>query len=115
MGRRLDLQNELEVLMTSSYPGQFPDSTSPSKYHVYFQPNDNTRMDYPAIVYSRDGLDDKRANNEAYSQTTRYRITVIDRNPDSPIPELLSRFPMTRFTAHQVKDGLNQDIYTTYF
>ena len=115
MGRRLELQTKLEELMHTSYPDQFPDTTNASRYHVYFQPNDNTRMVYPAIVYERDGLDDKRANNEAYSQTKRYRITVIDRNPDSVIPDLLSRFPMTRFTAHQVRDGLHQDIYTTYF
>src|SRR5690606_20218304 len=96
-GRRLQLQTILENLMAEINPTILPDPKAGNKYHVYFQPDQNISLSYPAIVYMRDRVDEKRANNILYNYTKRYRITIIDRNPDSKIPDAVSRLPMTSF------------------
>jgi hypothetical protein len=35
--------------------------------HVYFQPPANVQMEYPCIIYSRDGTSADHANNETVS------------------------------------------------
>ena len=44
-------------------------------------------MQYPCIVYSRDRKDEKFADDRLYNKTMCYRVTIIDRDPDSEVPE----------------------------
>lgn len=83
--------------------------------NVYFQPPPNVQMQYPAIVYHLDGEDAKFADNRPYSRTKLYQVTVIDRNPDSEIPDRLAELPMCSFERFFVADGLNHFVYTLYF
>jgi hypothetical protein len=55
--------------------------------HVYFQPPENVKLEYPCIIYKRDFADTKFADNEPYAFKKRYMVTVIDRDPDSDIPD----------------------------
>lgn len=115
MDRRLEFQGLLEHIMQTAYPANFPDLQSSSKYHVYFQADQNTKLAYPAIMYEWSREDTKRANNDSYSRTRGYQVTVIDRNPDSPIPALIADIRMTRFSAFNRVNGLHHTVYTTYF
>ena len=45
----------------------------------------------------------------------RYEVTVIDRNPDSAIPERIATFPRCRYVTFFTKDSLNHDIFSLYF
>lgn len=101
MERRPKLQTILEDLLGSR--------------NVYFQPPANVSMNYPCIVYSRDNLDMEYANNKAYAKTVRYQVTVIDRDPDSMIPDRVSDLPLTAYSRAFKVDGLNHDIFTIYF
>lgn len=101
MGTRLSLQSVLETLLGSG--------------NVYFQPPENVQMAYPAIVYNRDYQVSEFADNLPYSRTIRYQVTVIDRDPDSLIPDKVAELPMTRFVRHFTFDNLNHDIYDVYF
>lgn len=101
MGQRLELQSLLETLLGSE--------------NVYFQPPENIQMQYPAIVYERDSVDTKFADNNPYSHTKRYQVTVIDRDPDSSIPDAVAKLPRCLFLRHFVADNLNHDIYGLYF
>lgn len=83
--------------------------------NVYFQPPANVQMKYPCIVYQRDDLDVKFANNLPYDAIQRYQVTAIDRNPDSDIPSKLAALPRCSFSRFFVADGLNHDVYTLYF
>ena len=114
MDQRLLLQMTLETLMVRMLPNNIPDNASPQKYHVYFQPDENIRLVYPAIVYERDNDFQNHANNGQYLHKKRYRITVIDRNPDSKIPDAVGKLPMTRNVGHNKNDGLYHHIYATY-
>lgn len=101
MAPRLQLQALFETLLGTDY--------------VYFQPNQNITMQYPCIVYQRDDLDTVFANNSPYRKTTRYQVTVIDRNPDSAIPAKVASLPLTTFGRFYVADNLNHDVYELYF
>lgn len=83
--------------------------------NVYYQPPESIRMKYPAIVYSRNSIDNQFADNIVYKQDYSYRIIVIDTNPDSEIVNKISQLPMCRFDRHFVSDNLYHDIFTLYF
>jgi hypothetical protein len=101
MGTRLELQSTLEGLQGG--------------VSVYFQPPSNIEMVYPAIVYNRDYQHDEHADNLRYAMCRRYQITVIDRDPDSAIPDKVSALPMSKYVRHFTTEGLNHDIYYVYF
>jgi hypothetical protein len=99
MAPRLDLHSLLETFTE----------------HVYFQPPANVQLQYPCIIYQRDYADTKFADNEAYNHTKRYMITVIDRDPDSDIPDKVASMPMSTFNRFFAADDLNHDIYVVFF
>lgn len=101
MGNRLGLQALFEKLLGSR--------------NVYYQPPASVKLNYPAIVYSRDDIDNVFANNRVYMQTTAYMVTVIDKNPDSEIVKKVSCLPMCNFERHYTSDNLNHDVFTLYY
>ena len=101
MHRRLELHNTLVMALGTRY--------------VYFQPPESIKMQYPCIVYNRSSADSKYANNQLYLNKKRYTVTVIDKNPDSPIPDKIGRLPLCRFDRHFASDSLNHDVYTLYY
>jgi hypothetical protein len=82
---------------------------------VYFQPIENIQMSYPAIVYARDFAETIHADNFPWKHTKRYQVTVIDKDPDSDIPDKVSALPMCQFQRHFTSTGLNHDIYNLYY
>lgn len=83
--------------------------------HVYFQPPSTITMSYPCIVYKRDYKDTKFADGSPYMHRKRYQVTIIDRNPDSTIPDLVAELPMCVFDRHFTLGDLNHDTYRLYF
>lgn len=83
--------------------------------HVYFQPPESVKIKYPAIIYSRNDIDNRFANNDVYKQTYNYQVTVIDRDPDSEIVDKVSKLPTCRFNRHFVSDNLNHDVFILYY
>jgi hypothetical protein len=82
---------------------------------AYHQPPANVQMVYPCIVYFRDAKDTKFADNGPYLGTKRYQVTVIDRNPDSEIPDQVAQLPLCSFAQHFVTDNLHHDVFSLYF
>lgn len=82
---------------------------------VYFQPPETVKMKYPAIVYSRNNISNRHANDDIYMQSPSYSITVIDKNPDSDIVDKVSLLPRCRFDRHYTSDNLNHDTFTIYY
>jgi hypothetical protein len=99
MGQRL----ELHALLMEIAP------------NVYFQAPTNTQMQYPCIKYERDGDSSQHADNEPYRHTKRYQVTVIDRNPDSVLPDLVEELPMCRFDRYFAAEDLNHYIFNLFF
>lgn len=106
MDKRLELHDILCEIINITEPD--------GDRHVYFQPPPSVKIKYPAIVYSRDGIDNTFANDSVYIQYPSYKITVIDKNPDSEYVKKVSRLPGCRFDRHYTSDNLNHDTFTKY-
>lgn len=83
--------------------------------NVYFQPPTNVKLQYPCIVYKRDYADTKFADDIPYDHTKRYMIIVIDRDPDSVIPDKVAAMPMSLFNRFYTVEELNHDVFSVYF
>lgn len=83
--------------------------------NVYFQPPETIKLTYPCMIYSLTNLDIQFGNNTPYIKYKRYSITVIDRDPDSDIPNRLSELPMCTFERAYKADNLNHYIFNLYY
>jgi hypothetical protein len=99
MAQRLDLQTLLETFVDN----------------VYFQPPTNVKLVYPCIIYTRDFAKTEFANDKPYNSTLRYKVMIIDSNPDSDIPSKVASLPMCLFNRFFTADNLNHDVYNLYF
>lgn len=101
MPPRQELQDLLKALLGSDY--------------VYFQPPPDVIMHYPCIVYKRDYAVTNFSSNQPYTHQKRYLVTVIDRDPDSEIPDKVAALPKCIFDRHYTAGGLNHDAYNLFF
>lgn len=105
-GNRLDLHDIfIDILGTRGKPIS----------RVYFQPPTSIKMEYPCIIYKRDKTKIFFSNDCSYLGAKRYLVTVIDKNPDSLIPDKISELRYCAFSTHFAVDGLNHDVYTLYY
>lgn len=83
--------------------------------NVYFQRPENIRLDYPCILYSVQSKDPKYADDKRYLNKTKYKVTVVDEDPDSEIPSKLEELMFCSFDTHYCADGLNHFVFLLYF
>jgi hypothetical protein len=83
--------------------------------HVYFQPPANVQMQFPCIIYSRDGTSSDRANNELYRHAKRYQVTVVDRNPDTELADKIEALQYVSFERFFAADDLNHYVFSIFF
>lgn len=101
MGLRLDLHQILcDILGTT---------------HVYFQPPASVRMSFPCIIYSLKDIDSKYADDLTYHNLKCYTVTVVDRDPDTVIPDKIGELRLASFDRHYTADNLNHYVYSLYF
>jgi hypothetical protein len=101
MGLRLDLQELLVGILESG--------------NVYFQPPENTKIEYPCIVYKRDFILLDWADNKSYLKSNRYLVTTIDRDPDSLIPDKIAALPNCVYDRFYTVDNLNHNVFKLFF
>lgn len=82
---------------------------------AWFQEDKTKPLNYPVIVYGRDDSFSLYADNIKYIFKKRYTVTVIDRDPDSPIPDLVEQLPLTTFDRFYTTAGLNHFVFNLYF
>lgn len=71
-------------------------------------------MEFPCINAQRDRSWVARADNVLYFWLKRYQVTVIDRDPDSPIPDLVEALDYCRLERFFVRDGLNHWVFVLH-
>lgn len=101
MAQRPELQTLLETILGSQ--------------DVYFQPPNNTHINYPSIVYQHDDYEVKYADGRPYNRQARYQVTVIDRDPDSLIPDKVAELPLCAFDRFFIEDNLNHHVFNLFF
>lgn len=99
---RLELQSALQLC-------------AGSQNKVYFQPPVNVQMTYPCIVYNYANDVTKWADDGRYFGRKKYDVTVIDRNPESVIPENVKKLPYCEIDRTYVTDNLYHFAFTIYF
>ena len=83
--------------------------------HVYFQPPGPDKMQYPCILYVRDGSDTDYADNEIYRHLRKYQVTVVDTDPDTELPDKVEALRYCSFDRYFPADGLNHYVFTLFF
>lgn len=83
--------------------------------NAYFQPPESVKMNYPAIVYALSNIKSLHANGGVYLSGRQYAVTVIDKNPDSPLVGAVVALPTCRFDRHYKADNLNHWAFTLYY
>lgn len=84
--------------------------------NVYFQPPESVKLSYPCIVYNKTYVMTKHADNKIYNMMDRYKVTVIDRDPDSTIyKDLMNTLELCRHETTMVADNLNNFVLDVYF
>lgn len=101
MGTRLELQSKLEEMLGCR--------------HVYFQPPDSVKMEYPAIKYSMTSIKKHKADNTAYLLIKKYSVIVIDKKPDNPVIPKLLELPYCAYDTSYKSENLYHDVLTLYF
>lgn len=102
MGTRLELHKILEELFGSK--------------NIYYQPPESVKIEYPAIVYSKNDIVSRYASDTGgYTSVKRYTITVIDKKPDNDVIDKLLTLPYCSFDRHYKSDNLNHDVLQLYF
>ena len=101
MGSRLALQTLLESILGSK--------------NVYYQAPPNVGMNYDCILYKRNYINTKFADNKPYSKNNRYSITVITKSPDSEIPDKVAALPMCSFDRTYTASNLNHTVFNLYY
>lgn len=100
MGSRLELHNELL-------------SVCPN---VYFQPPSNITMKYPCIVYRKSNNMRLYGSDVIHFSKQEYLITVIDKNPDSLMPDQIeSKLQYCGVDQHYTIDNLNHIVLSLYY
>ena len=82
---------------------------------AYFQPPSNATIDEPCIIYQREASFVSRADDILWWLKKRYQVIVVDRNPDSLIPDQVEGLPYTKFDRFYVSNGLNHFVYQLFF
>ena len=82
--------------------------------NVYFQPPNKMTLKYPCIIYARETVDASYADNLRYRDAKKYSVTVIDRDPDSQLPDRVSKLPLCSHNRFFTADDLNHDVFTLY-
>lgn len=102
MGTRLELQQKLEEVVGSK--------------NVYFQPPPTFKMEYPCVIYKLLSYDVKRADNIAYNIKKRYNVLVVDKDPETELPDkIMEAFNQCYFDRFYAADGLNHYSMSLYF
>lgn len=102
MAPRINLQRELEALIGNR--------------NVYFQPPESIKLSYPCIVYHKSDWNSSYADNRLYNLDNKYKVTVIDANPDTDLPDKLAyHFETCRLENSFTHDGLYHYVLSLYY
>lgn len=100
MADRLELHNELLAMCPN----------------VYFQPPSNLTMTYPCIVYAKLNRMKLYGSDVIHFAKQQYRLTIIDRNPDTNIPDMIEKnLRYCGIDQYYTINNLNHTVLSLYY
>ena len=84
--------------------------------NTYFQPPQEQKLKYDCVVYEITGFDTKRADNKSYLTRPSFQVTVISRDPETPLPRAIQEhFERCAPGRFFVRDNLYQFPFTIFY
>lgn len=80
--------------------------------HLYFQPPENVKLEYPCMVYHLKTMDTRKANDKPYYKTIAFDITYITRSPASDVPTRMLSEQYMNFDRYYTAQNLHHYAYT---
>lgn len=81
---------------------------------VYFQPPENLKLGYPAIVFHLTKIKVDHADDVPYKGAREYMITLISKDPEPDALEEILKIPYTTLDSTYISDGMNHFVFTSY-
>ena len=81
---------------------------------VYFQPPENLKLGYPAIVFHLTKIKVDHADNTPYKGAREYMVTLITKEPEPDAIDEILKIPYTTLDSAYISDGMNHFVFTTY-
>lgn len=100
---RVELSEKLKALMSEC--GETP--------HLYFQPPESVKLEYPCIVYHLRTFTSTYADDLPYKTNIGFDLTYITRDPDSKVPSKLVKMERMGFDRYYTADNLHHYAYTS--
>lgn len=83
--------------------------------NVYFQPPENIKINYPAIIYKLETINKTNANNAMYKHNCKYSLTYISKNPDDDTVIKILSLDHSSMNARYIADGLYHTKFTIFY
>ena len=81
---------------------------------LYYNPPENFKMEYPAVVYNLSKIKKKRASNISYLSNKQYEVTLITKDPEDQAIDGLANITMAEFERHFESDLLHHYVFNIY-
>ena len=80
--------------------------------HVYYQPPESIKLEFPCIIYNKSKKYAIHADNDKYLRYTSYDVTVISKDPDDPLVDAVWDITNSTYDRSFVSDNLHHDTFT---
>lgn len=81
---------------------------------VYFQPPENLKIVYPAIVFHLSKIEIDRASDVPYKGAKEYSVTLITKDPEPDVIDEILKIPYSSLDTTYISDGMNHFVFTVY-
>lgn len=85
--------------------------TLPGVAKIYYQPPSNVQLEYPCVIYQRDDVSKKHADNQPYFRKNEWMVTTIEMDSDIPISEAVGALQTSEFNRSYNNDGLFHNVH----
>lgn len=81
---------------------------------VYFQPPENLKIGYPAVIFHLSKVKLDHADDVPYKGAREYSVTLITKEPEPEVLDEILTIPYTTLDTTYIVDGMNHFVFTTY-
>ena len=81
---------------------------------VYFQPPENLKIGYPAVVFHLSKIEIDRASDVPYKGAKEYSVTFITKDPEPDVIDEILKIPYSSLDTTYISDGMNHFVFTVY-
>lgn len=81
---------------------------------VYFQPPENLKIVYPAVVFHLSKIEIDHASDAPYKGAREYSVTLITKDPEPDVIDEILKIPYSSLDTTYISDGMNHFVFTVY-